>query len=558
MNDTPNALRTPPPGASPMKEKKVVLVADDDPGTRLLVRKKLEGAGYQVICAKNGKEAIHRLSDRVAAAVLDLMMPDIDGLECLLYIREHYPDMSPVMLTASDNLANAVEAMKRGALDYLTKPFNSGQLIALIGKAVDTFEQSRRLRAAEAKLEKIRQHEIFVASQIQRTLLLGCPPEDIDGLEIAHLTIPSQQIDGDFYDFIRLTPDTLDIIVADIMGKGIMAAFMGAALKSAFLRVINAARFTVNAPFIPDPKTIVKGVQANMIRQMEELDTFVTLCYGRFDQSRNQFSFVDCGHVRSIYYQAKTHTVNLLRGVNMPLGFPDPSPFQQFFVPYATGDLFLFYSDGLTEAANPDGELYDESRLVRFVEQHAALSPEALLAGIHNEIIAFTGTDVFTDDFTGVAVRILSAAPPPQLRNTSELKLENDLKQLKGMRSFVRRFCRDLPGGRIDANRLAQIEVAATEVMTNIIKHAYDSASGRPIHVIAEEYDDHVLFSFYDRGKPFDPTSVPPPVLDGTQENGMGCYIIAQFVDEVTYSRDENEGKNCARLKIVLFPSESQ
>ncbi|MGM0787929.1 MAG: response regulator, partial [Thermodesulfobacteriota bacterium] len=201
-----------------------VLVADDDAGTRLLLRQKLEKSGYQVICAKTGKEAIERLSDKVASAVLDLKMPDGDGLFCLRYIRSHFPDMAPLMLTASENIANAVEAMKQGALDYVTKPFNPGQVAALVDKSVAACRQSRRLKTAEKKLEQARRHEIFVASQIQQTLLLGKPPCDLPELDISHLTIASQKIDGDFYDFIRLGPRTLDVVVADIMGKGIMAA----------------------------------------------------------------------------------------------------------------------------------------------------------------------------------------------------------------------------------------------------------------------------------------------------------------------------------------------
>ncbi|MFP4452039.1 MAG: response regulator, partial [Desulfobacterales bacterium] len=199
----------------------------------------MEKSGYKVICAKTGREAVNLLSDKVASAVLDLKMPDGDGLYCLRYIREHFPDMAPLMLTASENIANAVEAMKQGALDYVTKPFNPGQVAALVDKSVDAYRQSKRLKAAEKKLEQARNHEVFVASQIQKSLLLGKPPGELSELDIAHLTIPSRKIDGDFYDFIHLAPKALDVVVADIMGKGIMAAFMAAALKSAFLRIIN-------------------------------------------------------------------------------------------------------------------------------------------------------------------------------------------------------------------------------------------------------------------------------------------------------------------------------
>ncbi|MFW6284252.1 MAG: response regulator, partial [Desulfosalsimonas sp.] len=266
-----------------------VLVADDDPATRLLLRRKLEKSGYHVVCAKTGKEAVEQLSDNIASAVLDLKMPDGDGLYCLRYIRQHYPDMAPLMLTASENIANAVEAMKQGALDYVTKPFNPGQVAALVEKSVETCRQARRLRTAEKKLEQARQHQLFVATQIQHTLLLGRPPADLPEMQIAHLTIPSQQIDGDFYDFIQLSPDSLDVVVADIMGKGIMAAFMAAALKSAFLRVINETRFLPEQKGQTDPEQIVAGVHRHMIEQMKELETFVTLCYGRFDFVRHRF-----------------------------------------------------------------------------------------------------------------------------------------------------------------------------------------------------------------------------------------------------------------------------
>lgn len=539
-------------GSDKTDEAKLILIADDDAGTRLLLRNKIEKAGYAVIAAKNGQEAISRLSDRVTGAVLDLMMPDIDGLECLRYIRQHYPDLSPIMLTASENISNAVEAMKQGALDYVIKPVNPRQLIALIEKSVAAFEQSRRLKAAEQKLEDTRRHQLYVAAQIQQTLLLGHPPTDMSGLEIAHLTLASQQIDGDFYDFIRQSPQVLDLVVADVMGKGIMAAFMGAALKSAFLRVVN----DLNHPgALPEPEQIVTAVHDYMIRQMEQFETFVTFCYGRFDLDNCRFCYVDCGHVRTIHYQGATRSVRLLQGVNMPLGFPEPEGFSQFSISFTPGDLFLFYSDGVTEAASPEGERYDEFRLVRHVERHGDKPPGELVRGIRQEVIDFTGTDVFTDDFTCVAVRIAGAAIEEAACGSEELHIESDLKELKNVRDFVRRFCCRAGKRRLDSTRIDEIELAANEVVTNIIKHAYRGAPNQPIDIHASAFSRHIELEFRDRGAPFDPADVPPPVLDGTRENGMGCYIIRHSVDEVHYGRNETEGKNCARLKIVLSPS---
>ncbi|MBA2879894.1 sigma-B regulation protein RsbU (phosphoserine phosphatase) [Desulfosalsimonas propionicica] len=530
-----------------------VLVADDDPATRLLLRKKLEKSGYHVVCAKTGKEAVEQLSDNIASAVLDLKMPEGDGLYCLRYIRQHYPDMAPLMLTASENIANAVEAMKQGALDYVTKPFNPGQVAALVDKSVETCRQTRRLKTAEKKLEQARQHQLFVATQIQHSLLLGRPPEDLSGMQIARMTIPSQQIDGDFYDFIQLSPDSLDVVVADIMGKGIMAAFMAAALKSAFLRVINETRSLPEQNGQPNPEQIVAGVHRHMIEQMNELETFVTFCYGRFDFVRHRFVFVDCGHVRTIHWQRAESRIHLLSGVNMPLGFPETAPFQQMTVSFAPGDMFVFYSDGVTEAADPDGNLYGEDRLAALVEKNAEMDGNAMIAAIYNDVVDFTGTEVFSDDFTCVCAKIQPRNRSDRVLSSRSLSIDSDLENLKKVRFFIRGFCREYGAGSLDELRISQLEVAATELVANIIKHGLDQVAGHKIHIIATVYTDRIEMEFRDPGKPFDPTSIAPPVLDGSRENGMGCYLISQFVDHISYHRDEAAGINSARIQILLF-----
>ena len=528
-----------------------VLVADDDPGTRLLLRKKLEAAGYETVLAKNGREAINRLSDGISAAVVDLKMPDIDGMGCLRHIRKEFPDLSPIMLTASENIANAVEAMRQGALDYVTKPFNAKQLIALVDKAVDAFEQSRRLRETEEKLEHERKYQLFVASQIQQSLLLGHPPKDFAGLDIAHITMPSQQIDGDFLDFNRQSDRVLDLVVADVMGKGIMAAFMGAALKSTFLHVFNDAVMSGPSRNLPEPAHLVAAANNHMISQMERFETFVTLCYGRFDLDRNRFIFVDCGHVRTIHYRRAEQCVSLLRGANMPLGFPEKKGFMQFHAGFEPGDLFLFYSDGITEAKNPDGEFFDESRLVRYVEENADHTPEELAEGIRRQVVAFTGTDVFRDDFTCVAVRITGETRPKSEIYSDTLSIVSELQNIREVRDFVTRFIDGLAGA-VDEDQMASIEVAAVEVVTNIIKHAYGLRSGMHIEITARAFDDYLEFDFQDQGTDFDPADVPMPVFDGSRENGLGCFIIEQTMDEVNYYRDETHGKNCTRLKFML------
>jgi len=538
-------------GRGPDGKKIRVLIADDDPVIRALVKGILRKAGYDVVVAENGLRAVELMTDQIGAVLLDLHMPEMDGLECLRAISSKYKGLPPIMLTASDDVSNAVEAMRYGAFDYITKPFNPKKVLALVKKSSQAYEQTRRLRKVEAELARAREHEIFVASEIQRTMLLGQPPDDLKGLGVANLTIPSQSVDGDFYDFFKSNDHSLDLLVADVMGKGIMAAFLGAAMKSRFLRVMNELGASSGRHDQPSPEQIITAVHAGMIKQMEDLETFVTLCYGRFDLKTGEFTFVDCGHVRTIYHNAHANKITLLQGVNMPLGFPEIDPFKQIVQPFNAGDLFVFYSDGLTEATNPKGEMYGEERLTDLIFQNVGLENENLLKTVRQSIESFTGSKTFDDDFTCVLVRIDPAPDGALITAMDKLEIESDLDELAGVRLFVRNFCEAVPDNRIDSERMDKLEIAITEVVTNIIRHAYNNQKGRKIVIDAGIYDEKLVLNVYDRGCGFDPENVPPPEFDGSKHGGFGVFIIKESVDKVTYSRND-EGRNCTCLTVGL------
>ncbi len=528
-----------------------VLVADDDKIVRTLLKASLQQAGFQVVVAEDGKMAIERMNEHIGAVLLDLQMPQKNGLECLRIIREQYPDISPIMITASDDVADAVEAMKQGAFDYVTKPFHKRQVVALVNKVLKDREQARRLKQVEAELEQAREHEIFLAGQIQQSLLLGQPPKDFSGIDIAKFSIPSQKVDGDFYDFYRLSDDRIDLVIADVMGKGIMAAFLGAAIKSNLLRVLNELRGSQSVARLPEPQDIIAALQAGMIDQLESLETFATMCYARFDLTRRQFIFVDCGHVRTIHVQSASQQVVRHQGINMPLGFPEIEPFTQTAVAFQPQDLFFFYSDGLTEAQNTNGDMFGEDRLADLIQANAQLSPQALLNRVHQEIVQYTQSNTFSDDFTCIAVKI-----PLENAKTQEFAVPSNLSQLQNIRDFVGATCRALPPDQINEARRASIDLAATEVATNIIRHAHRSRPEQQISIRSAITSRRMEFFFFDHGDAFNPDQVAQPIFDGSTDGGFGVFIIRQIADEVEFSRDP-AGRNCTRLTFYLNQGDS-
>ena len=386
----------------------IVLVAEDNRTTRTFLCYKLEKQGFKVIAAENGRQAVDRLTDSVGAVLLDLQMPEMDGMACLDHIHTHFPDLQPIMITASEDVTAAVEAMKYGAFDYLIKPLNPDELVAAVNLALKGRDQNIRLRRVEAELARARAHETDIASRIQQTLLLGKFDGNMDGIRIASLTIPSRKIDGDFYDFYRVNDQCLDIVVGDVMGKGIPAALLGAAAKNQFLRILyELARTPLQGGrFFPRPSEIVAYVQMAMIDRLDELENFITLCYTRFDLARRTLTYVDCGHVRTIHYHADLDDCSFIKGGNMPIGFPEVSDYAETEVPFGPNDMFFFYSDGLTDARNEDGHVFGEARLLETVGRHAPDGPERTISEVRSAVVDFIGRESFSDDFTCVGVTI--------------------------------------------------------------------------------------------------------------------------------------------------------
>jgi len=519
--------------------KPLILIVDDNSINIDLLVNTLKN-DYRLAIAKNGQKAIEYAEKHMPDLILlDIVMPGMNGYEVCRELKSAVKtkDIPIIFITAMTEEGHKTKGFEVGAIDYITKPFHAAEVQARV--------------KTHLSLKKAHDQEIFIASKIQKTLLFGRPPHDIKGIQIAHLTAGSQKVDGDFYDFFKHSNLCFDIVVGDVMGKGISAALLGAALKSYILRTLNELNRLTKGDKPPEPAQIISSVQKQMIDRLEDLETFATLCYARFDMAKYLFSFVDCGHMRTIHFHDDTNSCSLLQGFNMPLGFPEKEPFRQTSVHFNPCDLFVFYSDGLTESRNKNGDFYGEKRLVDFVNINAKTDPENLINLIWEDVIAFSESKIFDDDVTCVIVKIDKGSSSMVFPYTARLEITSDLKELGRVRSFARDFCCKIDDPVLNDSRLNLLELAVTEVVANIIKHAYKGQSGKPIQVNAQIMGDEVIFEFFNWGKGFDPESIPKPVFDGSCDGGFGLHIIQNAVDEVIYSQDDG-GKNRACLKIKL------
>jgi len=402
----------------------------------------------------------------------------------------------------------------------------------------------QRVLARTTELQQSREREFEIGSKIQETLLLDRPPAHLACLRIAGLTLPTQRIDGDFYIFMEPREGSLDVIVGDVMGKGIPAALLGAATKAHLIKAAGHLTALSTTGKIPEPKEIVMLAHADIGRQLIDLESFVTLCYARIDTGRRVVEIVDCGHTGTIQLHHSSGQIDLLHGDNLPLGVREHEIYEQISAPLDAGDLLLFFSDGITEARNSAGELFGAERLKQCIREHGQLEPSALVEVIRKAVVVFCESDRLADDLTVVAVRVEEVGPP---LGQAAVVIKSDLGQLYRVREFVRSFCNNLPVALLDQDSITALELAVNEAASNIMKHAYQGCSDQQIDIEAEAFSGRVLIRLYDQGRSFEPPSASLPAINVSRESGFGLYILSQSVDEVGYYRDER-GRNCVAL----------
>jgi sigma-B regulation protein RsbU (phosphoserine phosphatase) len=406
--------------------------------------------------------------------------------------------------------------------------------------------ENDRLHRDSIRNERLNQ-EIEIGSKIQQTLLSGNPPNGLTGITIAAESISSQMIDGDFYDFIEHGEDCFDLIIGDVMGKGIPAALVGAATKNSFLRAIGQLQSSEQT-LRPTTEKIVTWVNSEMTVKLMQFESFVTACYTRFDLAKRQVTFVDCGHTKTIHYHSRTGEITLLEGDNLPLGFSEREIFNETTVQTESGDFLFFYSDGVTETRDPSGELYGDERLIEFIRSNAGLEPKKIIACLLEALTEFSTENKFNDDLTCVAVRI-GTTPAEKQGIEMRILLDSNLQELERVRRFVREAASILPNISMAEENVEQLHLAMTEAVTNIIEHGYHGEGGHKIEVIAESFADGIQIAIHHWGEGVDPKKVPPPVFDGSADGGFGLFIISNCVDFVSYSTNEQNRSTILLIK---------
>src|SRR6266403_1646210 len=236
--------------------------------------------------------------------------------------------------------------------------------------------------------------DVELAAQVQRLFLpLGRPA--IAGLEIAGMMQPARGVGGDYYDYIPIAAHTIQVVIADVAGKGVPAALLMSATAAALRLEANHDR--------------------NMLKQVERLNTgilsvsdeerYVTLLIAEIDTRKRVIQYVNCGHNPALLFRAKTGARRRMDSSCPPIGLSPDEICELASADLTSGDVLVFYTDGVTEAENRVAEEFGMERLSAAVRDGSSLTAEELTINIFNSAANFCGDVGFHDDVTVVVVK---------------------------------------------------------------------------------------------------------------------------------------------------------
>ena len=379
-----------------------ILVVDDEPDLEILItqkfRKRIREQDLDFVFAGNGQEALAKLESNGGMDVVltDINMPVMDGLTLLSNLRQHHPMLRSVIVSAYGDMSNIRMALNRGAFDFITKPIDFRDLEITLDRTIREAVAQKEAAADRERLLAL-QKELDVAREIQESIVpREFPPfPEREDVAIHASMLPAKEVGGDFFDFFLIDRDRIGFAIGDVSGKGVPAALFMAVSRTLL-------RATASRGFAPDECM----QQVNQTLHQESISSmFVTCFYGVLNTRTGEIHCSNGGHNPPYILRAdgRVEAVEVFGG--LILGAFRHAAYETREIGLQPGDCIFLYTDGITEAMNPDGEQYTSERLVESLKSVNGSAVEEIVRKVIENVRGFTAGAAQSDDMTILAVR---------------------------------------------------------------------------------------------------------------------------------------------------------
>ena len=370
-----------------------VLIADDQRHILDALQLLLKGSGFSTEAVTDPAHVVTALE----ASEFDAVLIDLnytrdttggrEGLELVSRIRSIDKLVPVVVMTAWSSVELAVEAMRRGASDFVQKPWENRELLQKLQHQVSRGQ-------ARQRTQRLRESELQEAREIQGKLIPKKLPE-IDGYEVAGTTQPLRFVGGDYYNVARISPHRTVLCIADVAGKGMPAALLMSSLQ-ATLKPLIAQNLA--------PRDLCYRMN-RILCDLTPVGKFVSFFYGILDNKENRLTYCNAGHNPPLLVRVDGSSAEL-KAAGAVLGQFPQWFYEQSEVQLRSGDRLLIFTDGLVEACNTEEEQFGEESVLRIARENPGTSARDLLSRLLSAAAQHCGQS-FQDDASLIVLKAI-------------------------------------------------------------------------------------------------------------------------------------------------------
>ena len=408
-------------------------------------------------------------------------------------------------------------------------------IVAFDGMRTDLQSYISELTRTTAEKEKIAS-ELSIAREIQHGILpkIFPPFPQRSGLDLYAMLSSAREVGGDLYDFTLLDEDRLYFCIGDVSGKGVPASLFMAVGKTLLKSTVQT---------LQDPAKALFHVN-NELAEGNDTCMFITLFCGILDLRTNELVYANAGHNPPVLFDRdRASFLDLI--FSPPLAAMPDSPYQNQRLVLPADAKLLLYTDGVTEAMNPQLELFGEERLLAFLRGQPRQTAEGCVSQLVKTVAEFAQGAEQSDDITLLCLSYGSSRPSAAGNGTSptsllvvtnhHAELPRLVTWLEGLQTRLE-WSDDLVG---------QINLILEEWLVNVMSYAFDDDQLHEIEIRLWQKEKELRIEVRDDGKPFDPTTQTEPDLGLSLEErpigGLGILFIRNSLDELRYQRQEGE-----------------
>jgi sigma-B regulation protein RsbU (phosphoserine phosphatase) len=374
-----------------LSESRILIVDDVKTNVDILVQALRDE--YKLSVALDGSAALRSIEKAPPDLVLlDIVMPELDGYEVCRRLRasESTRELPVMFLSALEDVQDKARGFEVGGNDYLTKPFEVLEVKARVRSLLKAKLYADAVREAIAR-------DLRIAREIQMGILpadLGAATRGTD-LDVDAVIEPAREVGGDLYEVVRVADDRVVVALGDVSGKGIPAAL--------FMAVAVTVLRTLARQFA-EPNEILGRLNDELAEQNPR-GMFVTLQCLVFDLKQRRVSGAGAGHHQLAVLSPGQPPRLAFASTGRPAGLMPFNPVEQETMPLEPGQVFVLFSDGVSEAMNPAEDFYGEERLLEVLAAVNGAASRDIVSRVLADVRAFAAGAKQSDDITVLAAQ---------------------------------------------------------------------------------------------------------------------------------------------------------